>query len=127
MKKYLAIFMSLMMIGAIATGCGSSSGADSGKSDTNTVTESKKDDSVKEESKVESVVESQTSTESQVSENEEYNSYDEIYEEYSQKIKDATAGLIEEYKAEAAENDGGMEGLAEISNAKTSKLLLSAI
>ena len=128
MKKYLAIFMSLMMVSSIAVGCGSGSGSSSNGSDTKTVTEapaedtSKKDESVKVESKAEEVAESQATVESQSSENEGFNSYDEIYEEYSQKIKAATDGLIEEYKAEAAENEGGVEGLAEISNAKISKL-----
>ena len=82
MKKYLAIFMSLMMVSSIAVGCGSGSGSSSNGSDTKTVTEapaedtSKKDESVKVESKAEEVAESQATVESQSSENEGFNSYD---------------------------------------------------
>ena len=49
-------------------------------------------------------------------------SYEDIYEEYAQKIKAATPSLIEEYKAEAANNTAGMNGLAELSNGKIEKL-----
>lgn len=49
-------------------------------------------------------------------------SYESVLEEYSQKIKDAVPGLIDEYNAEAAENTEGMEGLAAICNDKISVL-----
>lgn len=49
-------------------------------------------------------------------------SYQSILDYYTVKIKVATPGLINEYKAEAANNTGGLMELAEISNNKVSKL-----
>ncbi len=51
-----------------------------------------------------------------------YSSYEDIYNDYSKRIRDATPGLIEEYKQEAAKNNAGINGLAEISNSKVSDL-----
>jgi len=48
--------------------------------------------------------------------------YKRILDEYTIKIKEATPGLIQEYKEEAANNTDGLEGLAELSNAKVGKL-----
>ncbi len=48
--------------------------------------------------------------------------YKRILDEYTIKIKEATPGLIQEYKEEAANNADGLEGLAELSNAKVGKL-----
>lgn len=48
--------------------------------------------------------------------------YESIYDEYAQKIKDATPRLIEEYNNEAAEKAGDINALAEFSNAKIEKL-----
>ena len=48
--------------------------------------------------------------------------YEDIYNEYAQKIRAATPGLINEYNSEAAQNTGGLNGLAAINNAKISKL-----
>ena len=45
-------------------------------------------------------------------------SYQEILEEYSKKLRDATPRLIEEYQEEARNNTRGIEGLAELSNEK---------
>lgn len=53
-----------------------------------------------------------------------YGSYDEIYAEYSLRIKIATPGLISEYQEEAAKNTHGIPGLEKISNAKIEKLAL---
>lgn len=47
--------------------------------------------------------------------------YDSIYEEYSQKIKDAAPGLIDEFKSEVESKSDVME-LAEIANDKVSSL-----
>lgn len=49
-------------------------------------------------------------------------SYQEILDEYSEKLKAATPGLIEEYNKEAASNTDGVEGLAKLSNKKVEKL-----
>ena len=53
-----------------------------------------------------------------------YGSYDEIYAEYSLRIKIATPGLISEYWEESAKNTQGVSGLEKISNAKIEKLAL---
>lgn len=45
-----------------------------------------------------------------------------ILDEYTSKITAATPGLVNEYNSEAASNTSGIEGLATISNAKTTKL-----
>lgn len=49
-------------------------------------------------------------------------SYQSILDEYSEKIKEATPGLVDEYKNEAAEHSGDINKLAEISNDKVNKL-----
>lgn len=48
--------------------------------------------------------------------------YQAILDEYTKKIKDAVPGLVQEYNNEAANNQGGVEGLATISNEKVAKL-----
>ena len=48
--------------------------------------------------------------------------YQSIYDTYSQKLRDATPGLIDEYYSEAQYNTKGLEGLAEIANAKVETL-----
>jgi len=48
--------------------------------------------------------------------------YEDIYNEYTQKLQDATPGLIDEYNQEAAANTDGMTGLATICNKKISEL-----
>lgn len=52
----------------------------------------------------------------------EWQTCEEIYEEYAQKIRDAVPALIEEFLKEAEANTGGITGLAEISNSKVSAL-----
>lgn len=48
----------------------------------------------------------------------EYGSYQEILDDYTTKLQAATPVLIEEYNKEAADNDKGLTGLAEICNNK---------
>lgn len=48
--------------------------------------------------------------------------YEEILEEYSQKMREATPRLIAEYQEEAKQNQDGITGLAELSNNKVSEL-----
>ena len=48
--------------------------------------------------------------------------YESILEEYSQKLIDATPGLVEEYNAEAAEKAGDVNALAELFYEKVEKL-----
>ena len=52
----------------------------------------------------------------------EKDSYQTILDDYTVKLQDATPGLIEEYKLEAANNSAGLEGLAAICNAKVTEL-----
>jgi hypothetical protein len=49
-------------------------------------------------------------------------SYEDILNEYSQKLRDATPVLIEEYNEEAKSNQDGLMGLATLSNKKVSAL-----
>ncbi|MCI9446596.1 MAG: hypothetical protein HFH36_04225 [Lachnospiraceae bacterium] len=48
--------------------------------------------------------------------------YQDILEEYTQKMKDAAPGLADEFKAEAEEKAGDTASLAELSTSKTEKL-----
>lgn len=52
----------------------------------------------------------------------EFQTCEEIYEEYAQKIQDEALKLLEEFKEEARENKGDIEKLAEINSEKTSEL-----
>lgn len=49
-------------------------------------------------------------------------SYEDILEEYSEKLRNATPILIEEYNNEAANNNEGLSGLATLCNDKVSEL-----
>ena len=49
-------------------------------------------------------------------------SYEDIYNEYAAKLREATPKLIEEYNNEAAKNSRGVDGLAEIGAAKIEEL-----
>ncbi|MBR2793385.1 MAG: hypothetical protein IKE16_01965 [Solobacterium sp.] len=49
-------------------------------------------------------------------------SYEEIYDDYAARIRKEGPKLLEEYRKEAADNLGGMEGLAEIANEKVQQL-----
>ena len=51
-----------------------------------------------------------------------FGSYEDILTEYSQKLRDATPVLIEEYNEAAKENQDGLTGLATLCNAKVSEL-----
>lgn len=48
--------------------------------------------------------------------------YQTILDDYSERIRSAVPGLIEEYNAEAENNKEGLQGLATLSNEKISKL-----
>ena len=48
--------------------------------------------------------------------------YEEVLEEYSQKMREATPRLIAEYQEEAKQNQNGITGLAELSSKKTEEL-----
>ena len=65
---------------------------------------------------------SESSTKEPEKEPEQEVTYQSILDDYTQKIKEATPGLVEEYNAEAAEKAGDVNALAELSNAKIEKL-----
>lgn len=48
--------------------------------------------------------------------------YQDILDEYSQKLKDATPGIVEEYNTEAEALDGDLTALADLSTKKVEKL-----
>lgn len=48
--------------------------------------------------------------------------YQTILDDYSERIRDAVPGLIEEYNTEATKNTEGLQGLATLSNEKISEL-----
>lgn len=106
MKKTLSFLLALLMVISLCA-CGDTS------------TPATDDTSSPEQSSepVESVVD-----EEPVEEETGYTSYQEILDAYTVKLQEATPGLIEEYNAEAAENTGGLEGLATICNEKVSAL-----
>lgn len=52
----------------------------------------------------------------------EEKTYQSIFDEYSQKLRSVTPVLIEEYNAEAANNNAGITGLGRIYNSKIMKL-----
>ncbi len=49
-------------------------------------------------------------------------SYQDILDEYSQKLKDATPGIVDEYNTEAEALDGDLTALADLSTKKVEKL-----
>ena len=51
-----------------------------------------------------------------------FGSYEDILNEYSQKLRDATPVLIEEYNEEAKSNQDGLMGLATLCSEKVSEL-----
>lgn len=65
-----------------------------------------------------------TSSDTKTSKIEElmFGSYEDILNEYSKKLREATPRLIEEYNEEAKNNQDGLMGLATISNEKVSEL-----
>ena len=71
-----------------------------------------------------STTEEQSAEATQNTESEQaaYDSYQAILDDYTARLQNAVPELIDEYNAEAAENDAGLNGLATICNAKVSEL-----
>lgn len=71
-----------------------------------------------------SEVETTASTEPETTEavTEAAGTYQDILDEYSQKLKDATPGIVEEYNTEAEALDGDLTALADLSTKKVEKL-----
>lgn len=68
------------------------------------------------------VVEEETEVEEPVVEEVSEYSYQTILDEYTQKLRDATPLLIEEYNEAAKSNEDGLMGLAKLCNEKVSEL-----
>ena len=69
-------------------------------------------------------VDTKTLSNNETSKTEElvFGSYEDILNEYSEKLRNATPKLIEEYNEEAKNNKSGLTGLAAICNEKVSEL-----
>ena len=99
MKKIFTIIPLLLVVGMVLCGCGS------------IIVEKTDDEETQNDSIVGEIVESVKPA-----------SYEDILEEYSKKLREATPGLIEEYNEEAKSNQGGLQGLATLCNNKVSEL-----
>lgn len=93
--------------------------------------ETESQDSPKEDgvidSEAEKAVETEASNDDKAQENvvsseEMVAHYEEIFQEYSDKLTELTPVLVEEFNAEAEANEGGIEGLTEIFDAKIDRL-----
>ncbi|MGC4018355.1 MAG: hypothetical protein QM793_03430 [Muricomes sp.] len=101
-KKILATILAAMLaLSFTACGSGGDSSVDTKKTDT---------------------AAKETPAETKTAEPVEESTYQSILDDYTQKIKDATPGLVDEYNSEAAGAAGDVNKLAEISNAKITKL-----
>ena len=96
MKKFMAIITLALVFGMIFAGC---------DMEIDTTTDDTGDKSIID--KVEDVL---------------FGSYEEVLTEYSQKLRDATPVLIEEYNKAAESNQDGLTGLATLCNEKITKL-----
>lgn len=114
MGKYLKLTSILMLSLLFVVGCSSDTTTDEKiDKEEKTTSEVKVDKEVKEEKvEVEKPKANETAEEA----------YQRILDDYSVKIKEATPGLVIEYKEEAKSNSNGIEGLAELSNKKITKL-----
>lgn len=93
--------------------------------ETQVETEISKEPQTQTEASSEMSTETAVSTESQTTQAASVSgniTYEAIYNEYSLKIKEKTSVLIEEYNAEAKNNQNGLMGLAEIYNSKVQVL-----
>ena len=107
MKKCLSLILAVLMIFTLCA-CGSTH-SDS-QVDTPPPAQSDEPASTPDEQEPEKV------------ESVKYDSYQAILDDYTVKLQEATPGLIEEYKSEAANNSDGLGGLAAICNAKVTEL-----
>lgn len=105
MKK---MFVSLLILALFVF-----SGCSSGET-----VEEQPNSSVNEETLIQSEEDVQSVEESQTG----LRDYQAILDDYSERIRNAVPGLIEEYNTEAANNTEGLQGLATLSNEKISEL-----
>ena len=96
MKKIIVILLVLAMLVTMTVGCANTDTASNGATTSNSETQ-----------KIDAT---------------EFGSYEDILNEYSKKLREATPKLIEEYNEEAKNNQDGLMGLATISNEKVSEL-----
>lgn len=108
MKKVISILMVCFMLAALA-GCQSNEIE-------GPVNSAPADERTQAPAETEAEAEAEAETETKAL------SYEEIYEEYAQKIRDAVPALVEEYNEEAANNTGGLTGLAALCNEKVAEL-----
>lgn len=104
-KKLLSMLLAGTMVLSIAA-CGSGSG------------ESKGTTAAPTEAETTAAAEPETTAAA----TEAAGSYQDILDEYSQKLKDATPGIVEEYNTEAEALDGDLTALADLSTKKIEKL-----
>lgn len=114
MKKIIAVGISSLLL---LTGCGESEQA-AAKTTAPAESEEPELETIDENDEISEALDDAKDAVSVLTEG----SYEDIYNEYSKKLTDATPGLIDEYHAEAASNTNGIDGLAEIANAKVEKL-----
>lgn len=100
MKKIFTVVLLALLICLGTVGCGTSETTKQTTPPSETVT-------------TQSVTETASADES---------SYQSIYDEYTQKLKDAAPALVKEYNDEAAAKAGDINALATLSNAKITKL-----
>ena len=111
MKKSLVLMVSLLLL--LLCSCGSTESQTPDTTDTPT--------SVSEPEQSEEPVDEAEEETPSILDN-VFKSYEDVLEDYSQRIKDAVPVLIDEYNAEAANNAEGLNGLAELCNEKVSAL-----
>lgn len=118
MKKVLSMVMVLVLGVMVLSACGVTLNVEMDADDSQTTNgvqmEDTKGESVADDAVVESVTDDTVA--------ELFGSYEDILTEYSQKLRDATPVLIEEYNEAAKDNQGGLSGLATLCNEKVSKL-----
>lgn len=111
MKKAITYF-SVVVLCLILTACSSES------QDNSSVDLNENESQISETSYSDSV----DSSEDDSSETQGLSDYQSVLDEYTVKLQEATPILIEEYQREAAENQDGLNGLAELCNNKVSEL-----
>lgn len=104
MKKKLLTIMLATTMALSFTACGGSSS-----------------DTSKAATKTEDTAKTEDSTDTQKADKVEV-TYQSILDDYTQKLADATPGLVDEFNNEAGDKGGDMNALAELCNAKVEKL-----
>lgn len=104
-RKLLTIILATTMALSF-TACGGSSEPTNNDTKTETTTQTDQADS----------------SETQDNDKTEETTYQSILDDYTQKLADATPGLVDEFNSESADKGGDINALAELCNAKVEKL-----